>query len=71
MAKAQKQLDELDAELCTLLPERETLMLPIFPINITVVPFIVVTPVVGNAIAVQGVSFGSAVSASLLQLLAL
>ena len=63
------QLDALDAELCTLLPERETLMFPIFPIGITIDPIITVTPVVvvGNAIAVQAGTIGSYVTATLFQ----
>jgi hypothetical protein len=55
---------ELDLEMAEVLSPRETLAIPI---NITVDPNIVVTPVVGLAIAVQAATIGSNNAAVLLQ----
>jgi hypothetical protein len=57
---------ELDLEMAEVLPPRETLTLAV-PINITVDPNIVVTPVVGFAIAVQAATIGSNNAAVLIQ----
>jgi hypothetical protein len=56
---------ELDIEMAEMLPPRETLAA--IPINITVNPNIVVTPVVGLAVAVQAATFGSNNAAVLIQ----
>ena len=58
---------ELDGEMTEVLPPRETLAA--IPINITVDPNIVVTPVIGLAIAVQAATIGSNNAAVLLQTL--
>jgi hypothetical protein len=55
---------ELDLEMAEVLAPRETLAIPI---NISVDPNIVVTPVVGLAIAVQAATIGSNNVAVLLQ----
>jgi hypothetical protein len=55
---------ELDLEMAEVLSPRETLAIPI---NITVDPNIVVTPVIGLAIAVQAATIGSNNVAVLLQ----
>ena len=55
---------ELDLEMAEVLAPRETLAIPI---NITVNPNIVVTPVVGLAVAVQAATFGSNNAAVLIQ----
>ena len=55
---------ELDFEMAEVLPPRETLAIPI---NITVDPNIVVTPVVGLAVAVQAATIGSNNAAVLIQ----
>jgi hypothetical protein len=47
---------ELDLEMAEVLSPRETLAIPI---NITVDPNIVVTPVIGLAIAIQAATIGS------------
>jgi hypothetical protein len=57
---------ELDLEMAEVLPPRETLTIAV-PINITVDPNILVTPVVGLAIAVQAVTIGSNNAAVLIQ----
>ena len=57
---------ELDLEMAEVLPPRETLATWI-PINITVDPNIVVTPVVGLAVAVQAATIGSNNAAVLIQ----
>jgi hypothetical protein len=57
---------ELDFEMAEVLPPRETLATWI-PINITVDPNIVVTPVVGLAVAVQAATIGSNNAAVLIQ----
>ena len=57
---------ELDLEMAEVLPPRETLTIAV-PINITVDPSILVTPVVGLAIAVQAVTIGSNNAAVLIQ----
>jgi hypothetical protein len=57
---------ELDLEMAEVLPPRETLTIAV-PINITVDPNIVVTPVVGFAIAVQAATIGSNNAAVLIQ----
>ena len=57
---------ELDLEMAEVLPPRETLTIAV-PINITVDPSILVTPVVGLAIAVQAVTIGSNNAAILIQ----
>jgi hypothetical protein len=56
---------ELDGEMAEVLPPRETLAA--IPINITVDPNIVVTPVIGLAIAVQAATIGSNNAAVLIQ----
>jgi hypothetical protein len=56
---------ELDGEMTEVLPPRETLAA--IPINITVDPNIVVTPVIGLAIAVQAATIGSNNAAVLIQ----
>jgi hypothetical protein len=56
---------ELDLEMAEVLSPRETLAA--IPINITVDPNVVVTPVVGLAIAVQAATIGSNNVAVLLQ----
>jgi len=56
---------ELDIEMAEVLPPRETLAA--IPINITVNPNIVVTPVVGLAVAVQAATIGSNNAAVLIQ----
>ena len=56
---------ELDIEMAEVLPPRETLAA--IPINITVDPNIVVTPVVGFAVAVQAATIGSNNAAVLIQ----
>jgi len=56
---------ELDLEMAEVLSPRETLAA--IPINITVNPNIVVTPVVGLAVAVQAATIGSNNIAVLLQ----
>ncbi len=56
---------ELDIEMAEVLPPRETLAA--IPINITVDPNIVVTPVVGLAVAVQAATIGSNNAAVLIQ----
>ena len=56
---------ELDIEMAEMLPPRETLAA--IPINITVDPNIVVTPVVGLAVAVQAAAIGSNNVAVLIQ----
>jgi hypothetical protein len=56
---------ELDLEMAEVLVPRETLAA--FPINITVNPNIVVTPVVGLALAVQAATIGSNNAAVLIQ----
>jgi hypothetical protein len=56
---------ELDLEMAEVLSPRETLAA--IPINITVDPNIVVTPVVGLAVAVQAATIGSNNVAVLLQ----
>ena len=56
---------ELDIEMAEVLPPRETLAA--IPINITVNPNIVVTPVVGFAVAVQAATIGSNNAAVLIQ----
>jgi hypothetical protein len=60
-------ISQLEGELATLLPERDTLSM-LF--SITVAPVINVEPVivVGNAIAVQAGTIGSSVTASLSQI---
>lgn len=55
---------ELDLEMAEVLSPRETLAIPI---SIAVDPTIVVTPVVGLAIAVQAATIGSNNAASLIQ----
>jgi hypothetical protein len=55
---------ELDREMAEVLSPRETLAIPI---NITVDPNIVVTPVIGLAIAVQAATIGSNNVAVLIQ----
>jgi hypothetical protein len=50
---------ELDLEMAEVLSPRETLALAVPSINITVDPSIVVTPVVGLAVAVQAATIGS------------
>ena len=55
---------ELDLEMAEVLAPRETLAIPI---NITVDPNIVVTPVVGLAVAVQAATIGSNNAAVLIQ----
>ena len=55
---------ELDLEMAEVLSPRETLAVPI---NITVDPSIVVTPVVGLAVAVQAATIGSNNVAVLIQ----
>lgn len=69
IAPTSVQEGSLEGELCTLLPDRETLMWPIFPVGIIVAPVINVDPVivVGNAIAVQAGTIGSYLSATLIQ----
>ena len=57
---------ELDLEMAEVLSPRETLTIAV-PINITVDPNILVTPVVGLAIAVQAVTIGSNNAAVLIQ----
>jgi hypothetical protein len=57
---------ELDLEMAEVLSPRETLTIAV-PINITVDPSILVTPVVGLAIAVQAVTIGSNNAAVLIQ----
>ena len=57
---------ELDLEMAEVLPPRETLTIAV-PINITVDPSILVTPVVGLAIAVQAATIGSNNAAVLIQ----
>jgi len=57
---------ELDLEMAEVLAPRETLATWI-PINITVNPNIVVTPVVGLAVAVQAATIGSNNAAVLIQ----
>ena len=56
---------ELDLEMAEVLSPRETLAA--IPINVTVNPNIVVTPVVGLAVAVQAATIGSNNIAVLLQ----
>jgi hypothetical protein len=56
---------ELDLEMAEVLSPRETLAA--IPINITVDPNVVVTPVVGLAVAVQAATIGSNNVAVLLQ----
>jgi hypothetical protein len=56
---------ELDLEMAEVLSPRETLAA--IPINITVDPNIIVTPVVGVAVAVQAATIGSNNVAALLQ----
>jgi hypothetical protein len=56
---------ELDLEMAEVLSPRETL--GAIPINITVDPNIIVTPVVGVAVAVQAATIGSNNVAALLQ----
>jgi hypothetical protein len=56
---------ELDLEMAEVLAPRETLAA--IPINITVDPNIVVTPVIGLAIAVQAATIGSNNAAVLIQ----
>ena len=57
---------ELDLEMAEVLSPRETLALAV-PINIAVNPSIVVTPVVGLAVAVQAATIGSNNAAVLIQ----
>jgi hypothetical protein len=61
------EIVELEGELASLLPQRESLM----GFSITVAPVINVEPVivVGTAIAVQAGTIGSTVTASLTQML--
>jgi hypothetical protein len=56
---------ELDLEMAEVLSPRETLAA--IPINITVDPNIIVTPVIGLAIAVQAATIGSNNVAVLIQ----
>ncbi len=57
---------ELDLEMAEVLSPRETLTIAV-PINITVDPSVVVTPVVGLAVAVQAATIGSNNVAALVQ----
>ena len=56
---------ELDLEMAEVLAPRETLAA--IPVNISVDPNIVVTPVVGLAVAVQAATIGSNNAAVLIQ----
>jgi hypothetical protein len=56
---------ELDLEMAEVLSPRETL--GTLPINITVNPNIIVTPVIGVAVAVQAATIGSNNVAALVQ----
>lgn len=56
---------ELDLEMAEVLSPRETLTA--LPMNISVSPTIVVTPVIGVAVAVQALTIGSNNIAALIQ----
>ena len=58
---------ELDLEMAEVLSPRETLTIALPSINVTVDPSIVVTPVVGIAVAVQAATIGSSNFAAVIQ----